>query len=240
MPTHRTMMIKDEEGNEEEMRLNLDLLQERKATAIREARYKIKIEHYYNKRVWPVSFRVGEYVYRKNEASRVENLGKLGPKWVGPYLVVEAYQNGSYKLRTMDDIDVPCVPHSDFLPFGIYSLFNKNKDKSENMKPSDHSLKYPPGFTPNGDNNEFCMHEENVRSVNEFNSLNRNVEEDLNGQEDSGYGHNDNMKNSKSVSGHFKRELHKLDVDLTKGIGSDDIVIKDWRFLYTRQGGSTR
>ncbi|GKB49782.1 hypothetical protein Tco_0900535 [Tanacetum coccineum] len=68
-------------------------------------------------------------------------------------------------------------------PFGIYSLLNKNKDKSENMKPSDHSLKYPSGFTPNGDNNEFCMHEENVRSVNEINSLNCNVEEDLNGQE---------------------------------------------------------
>ncbi|GKD98794.1 hypothetical protein Tco_1382691 [Tanacetum coccineum] len=31
------------------------------------------------------------------------NLGKLGPKWEGSYLVVEAYQNGSYKLRTMDD-----------------------------------------------------------------------------------------------------------------------------------------
>nr|GEZ94507.1 nucleotide-binding alpha-beta plait domain-containing protein [Tanacetum cinerariifolium] len=57
-------------------------------------------------------------------------------------------------------------------PFGIYLLLNKNKDKSENMKTSDHSLKYPPGFTPNGDNNEFCMHEENVRSVNEANSLN--------------------------------------------------------------------
>nr|GEY86773.1 nucleotide-binding alpha-beta plait domain-containing protein [Tanacetum cinerariifolium] len=32
-------------------------------------------------------------------------------------------------------------------PFGIYLLLNKNKDKSENMKPSDHSLKYPPSFT---------------------------------------------------------------------------------------------
>nr|GEU85800.1 reverse transcriptase domain-containing protein [Tanacetum cinerariifolium] len=45
----------------------------------------------------------GEYVYRKNEANRVENLGKLGPKWEGSYLIVEAYQNGSYKLHTMDD-----------------------------------------------------------------------------------------------------------------------------------------
>nr|GEY88367.1 reverse transcriptase domain-containing protein [Tanacetum cinerariifolium] len=92
MPTHQTMMIKEEEGNEEEMRLNLDLLTERKeAAAIEDARYKLKIEQYYNKRVRPVSFRVGEYVYRKNEAIRVENLGKLGPKWEGPYLVVEAY-----------------------------------------------------------------------------------------------------------------------------------------------------
>ncbi|GJU05656.1 hypothetical protein Tco_1122086 [Tanacetum coccineum] len=70
MPTHRTTMIKEGEGNEEEMRLNLDLLQERReAAAIREARYKMKMEHYYNKRVRLISFKVGEYVYRKNEAS---------------------------------------------------------------------------------------------------------------------------------------------------------------------------
>ncbi|GJU58034.1 reverse transcriptase domain-containing protein [Tanacetum coccineum] len=84
MPTHRRMMIKEGEGNEEEMRLNLNLLTERReAAAIREARYKMKMEQYYNKRVRPVSFKVVEYVYRKNEASRMENLGKLGPKWEG-------------------------------------------------------------------------------------------------------------------------------------------------------------
>ncbi|GJR63763.1 reverse transcriptase domain-containing protein [Tanacetum coccineum] len=113
MPTHQTMMIKEGEGNEEEMRLNLDMLQERRETAaIREAIYKMKIKHYYNKIVRPVSFKVGEYVYRKNEASRVKNLGKLGPKWEGPYLVVEAYQNGSYKLRTIHDREVPRVWHA--------------------------------------------------------------------------------------------------------------------------------
>ncbi|GJX19653.1 hypothetical protein Tco_0222330 [Tanacetum coccineum] len=82
------------------------------AAAIRKDRYKMKMEHYYNKRVRPVSFKVGEYVYRKNEASRMENLGKLGQKWEGPYLVVEAYQNGSYKLQTMDDREVPRVSHA--------------------------------------------------------------------------------------------------------------------------------
>ncbi|GJZ00141.1 reverse transcriptase domain-containing protein [Tanacetum coccineum] len=60
MPSYRTLMIR-EEFNEEEKRLNLDLLQEqREAAAIREAR---------------------------NEASRVEVQGKMGPKWEGPYRV---------------------------------------------------------------------------------------------------------------------------------------------------------
>nr|GEY02110.1 reverse transcriptase domain-containing protein [Tanacetum cinerariifolium] len=110
MPTHRTMMIKEGDDNEEEMKLNLDLLTEkREAAAIRKAKYKTKVEQYYNKKVRPMSFKVGDYVYRKNEASRVANLGKLGSKWGGPYLIVEAYQNGSYKLRTMDDREVPNV-----------------------------------------------------------------------------------------------------------------------------------
>ncbi|GJT65384.1 reverse transcriptase domain-containing protein [Tanacetum coccineum] len=113
MPTHRTMTIKEGTLNEEEIRLNLDLLQERRETAaIREAMYKMKMEQYYNKRARPTAFKVGEYVYRRNEASRVENLGKLGPKWEGPYLVTEAYQNGSYKLETIAGREVPRTWHA--------------------------------------------------------------------------------------------------------------------------------
>ncbi|GKD19411.1 hypothetical protein Tco_1208569 [Tanacetum coccineum] len=113
MPIHRTMMIKDRKDNEEEIRLNLDLLTERReAVTIREARYKTKVEQYYNKRVRPMAFKVGEYVYRRNEASRVEDLGKLGPKWEGPYLVIEAYDNGSYKFQTMEGREVPRTWHA--------------------------------------------------------------------------------------------------------------------------------
>ncbi|GJR82334.1 hypothetical protein Tco_0153119 [Tanacetum coccineum] len=80
MPTHQTMMIRENE-NEDELRLNMYLVQERReAAAIREA---------------------------KNEASRVEDQGKLGLKWEGPYRVTEAYQNGSYKLQTMEGKEVP-------------------------------------------------------------------------------------------------------------------------------------
>ncbi|GKB34016.1 reverse transcriptase domain-containing protein [Tanacetum coccineum] len=53
IPNYRILMIR-EGYNEEEMRLNLDLLQERREmTAIREARYKTKMEQYYNKKVRP-------------------------------------------------------------------------------------------------------------------------------------------------------------------------------------------
>ncbi|GJZ77838.1 reverse transcriptase domain-containing protein [Tanacetum coccineum] len=110
--TYRTLMIR-EDYNEEEMRLNLDLLQERReAAAIREAKYKTKMEQYYNKKVRPAGFRPGEFVYRRNEASRVEDQGKLGPKWEGPYRITEAYENGSYKLQTLEDKEVPQTWHA--------------------------------------------------------------------------------------------------------------------------------
>ncbi|GJX85673.1 reverse transcriptase domain-containing protein [Tanacetum coccineum] len=112
IPTYRTLVIR-EEYNEEEMRLNLDLLQERReAAAIREVRYKTKMEQYYNKKVRPAGFRPGEFILRRNEASRVEDQGKLGPKWEGPYRVMEAYENGSYKLQTLEDKEVPRTWHA--------------------------------------------------------------------------------------------------------------------------------
>ncbi|GJW98307.1 reverse transcriptase domain-containing protein [Tanacetum coccineum] len=77
MPTHRTMMI-SEALNNAELRLNLDLLQERREMeAIKEAKYKKKMEQQYKKRVLSVSFCPGEYVYRRNEANRAENQEKL-------------------------------------------------------------------------------------------------------------------------------------------------------------------
>ncbi|GKA70160.1 reverse transcriptase domain-containing protein [Tanacetum coccineum] len=112
MPTHRTMMI-NEALNNDELRLNLDLLQERKEmAAIKEAKYKKKMEQQYNKRVRPVSFRPGEYVYRRNEASRAENQGKLGPTWEGPYQILEAFKKGSYKLATMGGDEIPRMWHA--------------------------------------------------------------------------------------------------------------------------------
>ncbi|GJX70443.1 reverse transcriptase domain-containing protein [Tanacetum coccineum] len=63
MPTYRTIMIK-EGFNEEEIRHNLDLLTERRElAAIREARYKMKLEQNYKKKVQLTSFKPKEFVF---------------------------------------------------------------------------------------------------------------------------------------------------------------------------------
>ena len=107
METERVMNF-EASKNEEQIRENLDLLEERREIAsIREAAYKQKLEKYYNSRVKPSSFKPGEYVLRLNSASKAEYQGKLGPTWEGPYIVVEAYGNGAYKLETIigDEVD---------------------------------------------------------------------------------------------------------------------------------------
>nr|GEZ43262.1 hypothetical protein [Tanacetum cinerariifolium] len=103
MLTYRTAVV-DVVHNNEELRLNLDLLEERcECAAIREAKAKLKMTKYYNARVRGVTFRPGYFVYRSNDASHVMDGGKLGPKWEGPYEVTEALEDGAYMLRSMDE-----------------------------------------------------------------------------------------------------------------------------------------
>ncbi|GJU58477.1 reverse transcriptase domain-containing protein, partial [Tanacetum coccineum] len=96
MPTYRTVVV-DVVHNDEELRLNLDLLKgRRERAAIREAKAKLKMTKYYNAMVRGVTFRPGDFVYRSNEASHVVDGGKLGLKWEGPYKVMEALGDGAY------------------------------------------------------------------------------------------------------------------------------------------------
>ncbi|GJZ45626.1 reverse transcriptase domain-containing protein [Tanacetum coccineum] len=103
MPTYRTVAV-----DAVELRLNLDLLEEkRECAAICDAKAKRKMTKYYNARVRGVTFRPGDFVYRSNDASHVVVGGKLGPKWEGPYEVTEALGDGAYKLRSMDGAVLP-------------------------------------------------------------------------------------------------------------------------------------
>nr|GFA20300.1 reverse transcriptase domain-containing protein [Tanacetum cinerariifolium] len=107
MPAYRTAAV-DVVNNDEELRLNLDLLEERQDRAVVcKARVKSKMMKYYNARVRSVAFKPGDFVCRSNDASHAIEGGKLGPKWEGPYEVTEVLGNGAYKLRSTDGIVLP-------------------------------------------------------------------------------------------------------------------------------------
>ncbi|GKD25258.1 reverse transcriptase domain-containing protein [Tanacetum coccineum] len=107
MSTYKTAVV-DVVHNDIEIRLNLDLLEERRErAAIREAKAKLKMTRYYNTRVHGVTFKPGDYVYRSNETSYAMDEGKLGPKWEGPYEVTEVLGDGAYKLRSRDGAILP-------------------------------------------------------------------------------------------------------------------------------------
>ncbi|XP_027182223.1 uncharacterized protein LOC113780640 [Coffea eugenioides] len=104
------------EVNQEERQLDLDLVDERRDLASAQiASYKNTLSRYYNARVRHRRFQPGDLVLRKNSVSRIETQGKLGPKWEGPYLVVESSLNGCCKLSYRDGTLVPRIWHAENL-----------------------------------------------------------------------------------------------------------------------------
>ena len=79
----------DEWRNNEALRLQLDLLDEVRATAEqRLAWYQNLMAKHYNSRVRHKDFQVGDLVLKKvMGASRDPTQGKLGPNWEGPYRI---------------------------------------------------------------------------------------------------------------------------------------------------------
>ncbi|GJW79666.1 hypothetical protein Tco_0143641 [Tanacetum coccineum] len=67
---------------------------------------------YYNKWVHLVSYKPGDHVLRKNEASKVACQGKLAPNWEGPYIVRHVNDNGSYLLTMQDEDNIPLAWHN--------------------------------------------------------------------------------------------------------------------------------
>nr|GEU68800.1 hypothetical protein [Tanacetum cinerariifolium] len=76
-----TKWIEAKPMNYESLEINLDLLEEKRENAvILEAKSKAMMDKYYNARVRNTSFKPRDLFYRSNEASHVEDEGKLGPK----------------------------------------------------------------------------------------------------------------------------------------------------------------
>ncbi|KAK1417533.1 hypothetical protein QVD17_26662 [Tagetes erecta] len=95
-------------NNDQELRSNLDLLEERREiAAIKEAKYKARMEKDYNKKVRKCSFKQGDFVLRSNQASRAEAPGKLSPNWEGPYIITQVIGKGAYSLSRLDGKAIP-------------------------------------------------------------------------------------------------------------------------------------
>ena len=77
------------EHNDEALRLNLELLDEKREQVQRRTEdYKRKTTRYYNKKVKPMSYMPGDIVLKKLLLARKNPAhGKLGPNWEGPYII---------------------------------------------------------------------------------------------------------------------------------------------------------
>ena len=86
-----------EDKNEEAMCLQLDLLDEVRATAKqRLARYQNLMSKHYNSNVRHKDFQVGNLVLRRvMGATKDPSQGKLGPNWEGPYRITSWQRKGT-------------------------------------------------------------------------------------------------------------------------------------------------
>ena len=98
-----------EENNDDQLRINLDCLDEvRDKASNMMMKYQQKMTEYYNKRVKLKRLEIGDLVLRKvTTATKNSAHGKLGPTWEGPYRVVHYSRQGSYHLETLNGQKLP-------------------------------------------------------------------------------------------------------------------------------------
>ena len=99
----------DEQHNDDQLKLNLDCLDEvRDQASQRMAKYQQKMAEYYNQRVKLKRINIGDLVLRKMTPARKDPMqGKLSPTWEGPYRVVHYSRLGSYHLEDLGGKRLP-------------------------------------------------------------------------------------------------------------------------------------
>ncbi|KAL0405254.1 UNVERIFIED_CONTAM: hypothetical protein Slati_3839300 [Sesamum latifolium] len=100
MPSHRILHF-IEEDNSQLLKEYLDLVDKlRETTFNRTQRYKSTMINAHNKRVKARRFQVGDLMLRKVDT--LKPIGKLDPKWEGPYKITGSIENGAYELEDND------------------------------------------------------------------------------------------------------------------------------------------
>ena len=90
------------EHNDEALRLNLDLLDEKREQVLRNTEdYQRKTARYYNQKVKPRSYMPGDLVLKKLFPERNNPVhGKLSPNCDGPHIISRVIRLGNYELHT--------------------------------------------------------------------------------------------------------------------------------------------
>ena len=103
MVNHRVMTYQDKD-NEEQLRLNLDLIDEVRTDAEHKtARYKNLMARQYDAMVKSRRFNIGDLVLKKvSLAVKNPAHGKLGLNWEGLYRIINCKRQGSYYLEALD------------------------------------------------------------------------------------------------------------------------------------------
>lgn len=96
--------IENLQVNDEELRIELDIVDERRDRAVLHAEAcRQMVERKYNTKVWSRSFQEGDLVWRKTrDARKIPSHGKFAAKWDDPFKVVEDLQNGAYRLSQLN------------------------------------------------------------------------------------------------------------------------------------------
>ena len=97
MANHRVMKYQDED-NEEQLRLNHDLIDEVRMNAEqRKMRYKNLMARQYDAMIKPRHFNIGDLILKRvSLTTKNPAHWKLRPNWEGPYRVINCKRQGSY------------------------------------------------------------------------------------------------------------------------------------------------
>ena len=97
------------EGNEppnDSDLIELDILQ----AASNLNKYQKETTKWRDKKVVKKNISVGDWVLKRKP--NAENVGKMEPKWDGPYLVISSKRSRSYHLAGSDGNELSTLPHS--------------------------------------------------------------------------------------------------------------------------------
>jgi hypothetical protein len=74
-------------------------------TVVNINKYQAEIIKWRDRKVWLKNIKPGHLVLQR--VANPDTVGKLQLKWEGPFLVVSSSRPGSYRLKDMDDNDIP-------------------------------------------------------------------------------------------------------------------------------------